>query len=303
MIMPALQGCFTGVESTPMITDRDLKRRNVQTAAEAAYLDGVRPQPPRQWQAGKRFRVTDNRIRLIFTPGVEGAAAVMPDSLAGTDITLTGLTTVTGLTGDDQVQLTFSDADGDRLVYRPGLTIQAFNTDSTLTIPFAIDRDLVDSVGARMTGRTFWITALRRFDSCGHQTEGLRYVPVTVTDVRPGNANYPLSVNFVDNAAPADTSHVYMTLGRGATATRNFGTLFSVTDPRLRYPRVTDDTWELIKRSRIRQGMTPDECRLALGAPNEYLKFPSTAGMVERWTYGDGVYLFFEDGVLTRFRR
>ena len=286
-----------------MITDRDLKRRNVQVEAEAAYLDDIRPQAPRDWQAGKRFYVADNRIKLIFAPGVDGADPDVPDSLAGTMLTFAGADSITGLTGDSEVQLRFSDNKGTRLAYRPQTSLRHFRTDSTLTIPFAIDVDLVDSVRARMLGREFWITALRRYDKDGHESEGLRYVPVTVTDVRPGNANYPVSVYFVDNSQPSDTFNVFMTLGRGAASTRNFRTLFSVSNPRDRYPRITDKTWELIQRSRITAGMTPDECRLALGAPNEYLKFPSTAGMVERWSYGDGVYLFFEDGVLTRFRR
>lgn len=42
--------------------------------------------------------------------------------------------------------------------------------------------------------------------------------------------------------------------------------------------------------------MTRDECRLALGAP-------ATTGMVEFWQYSDGIYLLFEENILTRFRR
>jgi hypothetical protein len=49
--------------------------------------------------------------------------------------------------------------------------------------------------------------------------------------------------------------------------------------------------------------MTSSECRLALGAPNDYTRVPTTGGMVERWTYDNGVYLMFEDGVLTRYRK
>ena len=66
---------------------------------------------------------------------------------------------------------------------------------------------------------------------------------------------------------------------------------------------MTDEVWDLVVHSRVRAGMTPAECRLALGAPNDYLRLPSTAGMVERWVYDDGVYLIFEDGQLANFRK
>ena len=45
------------------------------------------------------------------------------------------------------------------------------------------------------------------------------------------------------------------------------GRVFAFDNPRRRYPEIKDDVWELIIRSRLRDGMTRDECRLALGAP------------------------------------
>ena len=48
--------------------------------------------------------------------------------------------------------------------------------------------------------------------------------------------------------------------------------------------------------------MTRDECRLALGAPNSYRTIPVYNAIVEQWNYDDGLYLIFEDGILTRYR-
>ncbi len=59
----------------------------------------------------------------------------------------------------------------------------------------------------------------------------------------------------------------------------------------------------MIVCSRVRAGMTRDECRLALGQPTDILRIPTNGGMQERWTYSDGIYLVFDDGFLTRYRR
>ncbi|MDY2917207.1 MAG: hypothetical protein SOT19_05630 [Muribaculaceae bacterium] len=298
----ALQGCFTGVESTPVITDRDIRHREEIATPEKQFLADAAPQSPRHWQAGKRLWVTDNRISLLFTPGVDGAAARVPDSLAGTVLRFADVSDVPGLTEDPTVQLAFTDSSGNRLVYRPTMTRRAFNADSSLQIPFTVDMDMVGTVRNRLVGNTYYILTPRRFRADGSEVKGLRYVTVRITDVTPGNANYPLRVTFTEEGV-ADTLGLYMTVGNSRIATRNFETLFSFTDPRKQYPSIEDDTWALIRQSRIREGMTPDECRLALGAPLEYLHLPSTAGMVERWSYGDGTYLFFEDGRLSRFRK
>ncbi|MDE6397581.1 MAG: hypothetical protein K2K84_09950, partial [Muribaculaceae bacterium] len=93
-----------------------------------------------------------------------------------------------------------------------------------------------------------------------------------------------------------------ITLGHETTSLRNFDTQFSSENPRKKYPRITDEVWDLIQHSRVRNGMTPDECRLALGAPDSYRRVPTTAGMVEYWSYYNGSFLTFEDGVLVRFR-
>lgn len=299
---PLLTGCFTGVESTPRITDRDIKRRDVRITPEMTFMADVVPEAPSHWRTGKRLYVTDNRISLIFTPGVDGAALGIPDSLAGQVLELKDINFIKGLTGNEEVQFAFTDRDGTRLVYRPMMQRRAFDADSSLQVPFTIDLDMVAAANSRLAGNTYYILTPRRFRDNGTETQGLRYVPVKVTEVVPGNANYPLRVRFTESGV-ADTLSLFMTVGSSRIATRNFATLFAFEDPRKQYSTIEDDTWELIKKSRIRDGMTPDECRLALGAPAEYIRIPSTAGMVERWTYGDGVYLFFEDGRLARFRR
>ena len=60
--------------------------------------------------------------------------------------------------------------------------------------------------------------------------------------------------------------------------------------------------WALITQSRVREGMSRDECRLALGQPDRIVRTPTYGGMREHWRYTDGLYLVFDDGYLTSFR-
>lgn len=300
VMMPLFAACFTGVESTPKITAREIKKQKVVETAEQKFLADVSGQKPSAWQVGKRLFVTDNRISLIFQPQTS-ANSVVPDSLAGTEIVLTGISSVVSLTGDEEVQLSFIDHLGNRFLYRPGLLRSAFDERTQFEVPFTVEMSVVNEVSQRMVGNTYYILTQRRINADNREEKGLRYVPVTITRVTPGNANQPLRVYFTDVA-----SHEYsalMTIGSDPTSTRNFDTLFAFDNPRTHYANITDRVWGKIMRSEIEAGMTSAECRLALGTPNEYTRIPTTGGMVERWTYDNGVYLIFEDGVLTRYRQ
>ncbi|MDE6513468.1 MAG: hypothetical protein K2L05_04720, partial [Muribaculaceae bacterium] len=93
-----------------------------------------------------------------------------------------------------------------------------------------------------------------------------------------------------------------VTNSRNATA-RTFANQFSLTNPRKNYPQISDTNWNLISQGRVALDMTREECRLALGAPSQVDREALPNGIFERWIYEDGVYLFFTDGLLTRFRQ
>lgn len=301
ILLTALPSCFTGVESTPRITERDIRKRKITETAERKFLADVKGETPSEWKPGKEFYVTDNRIKLIFTPNVDGASVTVPDSLAGSLLTLKEVGTTRSITGEDNVQLTFVTDRGERLVYRPGVTAEAFEERTVFPVPFTVEMSVVSQVNSLLSGNTYYILPSRRKDADGNETGGKRYVPVTVLAVKAGDAVQPLTVYFSDENGK--TCSVSMTYGSESTSTRNFDTLFSFTDPRKKHPDITDKVWNKIMSSEIELGMTPEECRLALGAPNDYLRVPTTMGMSERWSYDNGVYLYFEDGMLKSFRR
>ena len=50
-----LQCCFTGVESTPRITDNDVTRQKIIVSPEMKFMDDVASQPFGEWSDGKEF--------------------------------------------------------------------------------------------------------------------------------------------------------------------------------------------------------------------------------------------------------
>lgn len=70
-------------------------------------------------------------------------------------------------------------------------------------------------------------------------------------------------------------------------------------DIRKEYPHTTDENWKLISQGEVREGMTTDECRLALGNPIQ-VEFKQD-NRFETWLYARKM-LEFESGRLLRYK-
>ncbi len=296
LLAPALAGCFTGIESTPRISDSEVRKAGVTLSPEQILMTPVSPEPPSSWRQGKTWLVDDDKIAVIFT-----AASSPATSLRGRVMSLAGSDTYLGVAADTLVELTFTTDAADTLVYRPGITRTDMLSRRSLEIPFAIELAPVATADSLLRGRTLFVTTPNWRDQAGKPADGLRHVPVTISAVRPGTAQYPLRVIFSDSSAT--TYSLLLTYGQGPAATRNLDRMFSFTDPRDKYPHITPGTWDKIIHSRVATGMTRDECRLALGAPATISRTGNNAGQYERWNYDQGIYLIFEDGILIRFRQ
>lgn len=291
-----LQGCFfTGVESTPRITGRDVKREVAPPTAEDTYLAAVSDAPLSAWERGKQFKVTDPRISRIF-----GATA--PDgSLEGQTITFDAATEAAGVTGGTVTDLTFQTPDGSRLVYRINKPLERLLADSVTEIPFTIQLSVIEQARKLMEGKEYYILTSSWRDDADTQVDGRKFVPVHIDSVRPGNALFPIKVAFTDR--DGRSARVFIHPGAKGAAPRTFSRAFSFTDPRLRYQHISPEHWQLIIAGRITEGMTLEACRLALGSPKEIERGATNSVIREAWLYENGVYLLFEDGLLKRFRR
>ena len=260
-------------------------------------MSAIVSEVPSEWNIGKQWLVADNKISLIFSSPTSDA-----DSIAGTIITYCGRKDVPTVTGDEAVELLFHGNEGQIFTYSTGIKSSEMLNRSQLDIPFAIELRPIEIADSLMRGNTYYITTPIWYDVNGNTKQGLRHVAVKIKAVTPGNDIHPLKVAF-SHDSDSTIHYVMMTYGNNRAATRNFDKLFSFTDPRLQYEQIKDDTWQLITHSQVAEGMTRDECRLALGAPSSIYRGATQAAHIERWAYDDGIYLIFEDGILTRFRK
>lgn len=291
-IIPAtlLAGCFTGVESTPRITYKEVERQNAATTDEQRLAATLVPRPLRQWRPGDRFLAVGPQAGK----GFNGDPAV-PD---GTELRYLGARERVWVLGDPVAEFLFATAAGDTLANSASAPLgELMERQSPPEIPFIIDLRFVEEVSAALAGRSLYLrTNLWNNPDDGTYTRGRKFIPVTIETVLPGNATHPLRVRF----AAEDGQRGELLMSPGASTSRCFDSLFSFTDPRRRYPEITDEHWALICDSRITNGMTRAEARLALGPTSEIDRGHSHSTAYERWSYPDGRYLIFEDGILTR---
>ncbi len=291
-----LTGCFTGVESTPKITDKEARRQHVTTTDEQRFLADITPAEFGGWYRGKQWLVTGPKVRLVMSTDAPTDYA-MP---VGDTLTLSNIRQVPSITGEASTVVTMTDTGGysyDYRIDRPAETL----ADRRITIPYTIDLDMVAQVDSLMRGQSYYITSRLWLDPAGQPVKGKKFVPVTVTSVTAGNDIYPLRVNFTDSQGSAWGA--YMSVDTDRSSTRNFDTLFSFTDPALRYKNITPEHWALIVNGEIAEDMTREECRLSLGAPKTIDTLPGYGGVTEQWVYDDGRYLIFHDGLLRQFRK
>lgn len=293
-----LSGCFTGIEGTPKITSSDVKKEKILTTPEQEFMSDLKYEAPSQWQPGKRFHIADPKVRLVL-----GTTTPLDTTgLKGKDLVFQGIEKVRSVTGEDMAIMRFSIDGHQDVIFDTNTPYEKLMLRESLDIPFTIDHDMIRKVKEKIVGQTYYITTPIWYNSKSEKTEqGLRHVAVEITDVEPGTAVYPIKVIFKTGEA-AEEHSVLMTIGNKRTSTRNFDTLFAFENPRVKYPLIKDETWDLIMHSKVKQGMSKDECRLALGIPDTWGQIPTNAGMVEYWSYSEGIYLLFEDGYLSRAR-
>lgn len=285
----ALTACQTGVESTPRITDKQVSRHVGAASAESMLLSAIQGEKPSEWRSGKVFTLTGGKVSVAYTP-----ASVSSELQPGDTLRFASMTPASTITGARMTDFHFLTPGGQTVTYRMETAPERLG--ESVTLPFLVEASVVDSVRTLLKGRQLWTLTLQRYDLDGQSIGGRKFQPVFITDVRAGRGEYPVEVLMGNEM-------LYLTVDPSSRVNRRFANLFSLTDPRRNYRHITDKTWELICRGEVADGMTMEECRLALGAPREVERDATYGALIERWTYENGIYLLFSDGLLTRFRR
>ena len=295
----SLEGCFTGVESTKAITQKDVERAYSGNAGKTTQTIEIKLDTFPDWNMCKRFFVTDNNIRYIFSPSPQFNADTI--TLEGKEISYDGYTIGISIDGRPVVNLHF----------KYGTTGLQYNTNRTmdditrrhssrLEVPFLVDLDEVERLKDVLRGKSLYIKTSIWYDSNGEMTWGRKYVKVNITDVLPGDKVFPFRIEFNDAGR---TAYVFMSY-RDNYLQRSFDNLFSDADLRQLYPAISDENWQRIINGQIATYMTKEECRLSIGPPDNLERVPTYNGVREYWYYSNGTYLIFdEEGLLTTFRR
>lgn len=295
-----LVSCFTGVEDTKKVSDKDVSKAisRSQTAMKkqdllVAYKDSVPA-----WRQGKRFYVTDSQVKLIFAP----SNSVNSDTLqlSGKTLVYDGYSEGGVLDNRKTVNLMFSDSNN-KYIYPTNKEIQEFN--SQFQIPFLIDEDMVAFYSKQLSNKDFWIKTALWYDVNNERMiKGRQFVKVHVERVEPGNKVFQLKVVFSASGSGQE-AFVWIATNVEVMKDRDFGSLFTTENLRERHKDITDANWARITNCQVVEGMTKEECKLSLGTPKQVKQRPTYDGLNEIWYYDGGSFLLFADGLLKDFRK
>lgn len=302
MMMCATVSCFTGIENTKKITQKDVAKAeqkvNTYQTKETVY-NNVEISCFPDWEQGRIFYVVDDNVKRIFT----SSSAFDKDtlSLVGKALKYKGYTEGNVLDNEPSVNLHFTDGTNE-YVYATKNTINDIKQNNiNLQVPFLIDETLVDAYVNAIMGKDFYVRTPIWYDENGEMMSGKKFVKVRVLGVFPGDKVFPLKVKF--ETEDKLQAFVYMSTKQSSIQNRMFDNLFTESNPRALYPSISDEHWENIINGTVSLEMTKDQCRLSLGVPNTIQERPTNDGLQEYWFYTDGMYLVFYDGLLKQYRK
>ena len=296
----SLQSCFTGVEGTKKISLSRDDKKALEPSPEEVFFRPVEGVPLSDWQPGRLFVASDNKALLIFDQ--EGINRSPDDAAMGGHILkFVGMETRLAPDGSENTVLIFDD-NGTLYRHNTGKNPQvALSQVTSDQVPMLIDLQMVESANRLLAGKRLWTRSALWYDDNGERVAGRKYVPVTVEEAQPGNLVFPVKLRIADDNGLK--AWIYMNFGNSGIESRSFANLFSLSDIKSKYPAIDNDVWNLICRGKVREGMTKLECKLALGNPTEVSAGHDYSQTLDLWHYTDGAVLWFEDGLLTRFRQ
>ena len=112
---------------------------------------------------------------------------------------------------------------------------------------------MVDSARSRLVGRDLYVRTSLWYDSVGNAMAGLEIYPRQGYRCRAGQSGLSREGDFLHPAGKEcpDTASVFMSVGAESHSARNFAALFNFSNPRDRYPMITDANWERIIHGRV----------------------------------------------------
>jgi len=304
LLLPIIAiSCSTGIEGTKKITVSRAEQHLLDPQPEDALNDSIKALPLNEWGVGKEFLVADNKASMVYEITDRAGNRVHGDSLNGVVVAFDGVESQSTPAGDDIGVVRFVDRTGGRtLRYVMRKNVNQIGDAVWSDFPMLIDVAMAQQFNSRLKGRRLWVRTGLWYDEQGQPMRRAKFIPVTIKEVTAGNSVFPLAVRFNDGKVNGWLP-MNMPDGKGLRNSRGFASLFSLTDPKLKYPNITPEVWDLICRGRVTVGMTKEECRLSLGNPQEVDSGHNWDQLIDYWKYADGSYLMFVDDKIVNYRK
>lgn len=300
VVLVMCASCSTGIESTKKIKMTKEDAKLMVKTAEEAYTESLLGTPLSSWKEGKEFLALSDRTFYIFEPtGLSNELS--GQALKGNTLFFKGTESYQTPDLREECILLFSDGQN-TYRYRTGKpTATAMKDIESSKVPLMSDLDLISKWKEKLVGETFWTKSNLWYDEKGDRCTGQKFTKVTILDVVPTTGNFPMKVKIKDESGKE--AFMQMNYTSDAYDSRNFASLFFLSDPKAKYPKISEENWALIKDGKVGLGMTKEECKLAIGNPDEVNAGHTHSQTMDMWQYANGTYLMFTDGLLTRFRQ
>ena len=296
----SLNSCFTGIESTKKINLSREDKKLTSPTPEERFMAQIEAFPLEKWETGKDFIVSDDKALLVIVPQ-SGLIPVAPDSIKGKIFEFAGIESKINAAGIPTISIVFTD----------GIYIYSYDTgkefDDAMAniksdqIPMLIDLEMVAQARGLLVGKKLWTRTNLWYDKDGNRIDGKKFVEVTIKDIQPGDMVFPLRVQILTE--DDETAYLYMNYGNADNESRSFNNLFSLSDIKKHYPNIDSETWNFISSGKLKEGMTKEEVKLAIGNPTNASSGHDYSQTLDIWNYDNGKALWFEDGRLVRFRQ
>lgn len=261
----------------------------------AREITGV---PLSQWEKGRPFVAMSQRTLYMFEP--TGLSYQDSNSMEGKTLTFEGFESKLTPGLNEECILLFSDGSNTYRYDSGKPTETAMAEVVSNRMPLLSDVVISRQWSERLKGKRLWTKNNLYYDANGNRVPGIRYAEVIVEGVEPSTGDFPMKVRIL--TSEGERAYINMNYNSETTDSRSFPQVFFLSDPKNRYPQISEENWKSIQKSRVRVGMTKEECRLALGTPDELNGGHNANQTMDIWQYNNGAYLMFTDGLLTRFR-
>lgn len=277
------------------------KTKTVETSI-VTLLDVATERSPFFWTQGRSFVYLGDRLSPMLQPETP-LSAVDTTGLHGGVWKFDAIVSEEDWMGQQKMQLRFVSPWGRKFRFGTEQVLtQQIDTAFHPVLGFLQPLDMVHKVDSVLRARTLFILINDdRIIGCDEKTLQ-KFVPVMIDSVTVGTELAPLRVWFSEDDVHA-SFFTSLPESREKNTSTTIDRFLSVSDPYLLHSNITKAVWRLIQQSRIQEGMTTEEVRLAMGRPLRFERFNAKSGAVERWYYANGRILEFWDGRFVRMSR